>query len=124
MEIEYQDTIRIVETTKDGYGSEVYVDDYDVPAVFEQNTGWRHQNNQDALNANATAFVDPTNDFVQSAFNRLEGMLVIADPFSSGVTGSWYRITSVTVSRASQLDNEIDNIQLLLKKTSGLTGIS
>jgi hypothetical protein len=124
VEIDYQDTIRIISTTVDEYGNEIYADETSVAAVFEQNTGFRHSASQDGVSANVVAFVDPADDFIVDNFYRLEGMLAIAELFGVGVTSAWYRITSVTVARASQLDNEIDNIQLVLKKTAGLTGVS
>ena len=117
----YQDTIRLVETTSDEYGKEVYSDEATVAAIFEQATGWRHQSNADAMSGDATAFVDPTDEFVLSKFNQLEGMLLIADPFG---LGSWYRVVNVSVSRDTQFANEVNVIQLTLKKTVGITGIS
>lgn len=121
MSPEYPDLITIVETTLDGYGNETVADQAEVEAIWEQNTSWRHGASQDTINSDAVAFVSPDNDFVQDKFNRLEGMMVMAEFFGGT---DWYRITSVTVSRDTQLTNEIDNIQLNLKKSSGITGVS
>jgi hypothetical protein len=122
--IDYNDVITIIEPGVDGYGNETVKNEAIVAAVWEQNTGYRHGSNQSAIDANATALVDPDNEFVQSKFDRLEGMLVIAPLFGASVGVSWYRITSVVVSRDTQLANEIDNIQLHLKKTAGIPGVS
>lgn len=117
MNLEYQDSIRFIETTSTAYGNEVYAGEADVAAIFEQATGWRHSTNADNLDGNATAFVDPDDAFVQANANRLEGMLLIANDI-------WYRVINVQVFQATQLGNEIDNVQLTLKKSAGLTGIS
>lgn len=122
--IEYKDTIRLAEVVIDGYGNEKLTNLESVPALFVQNTGFDHNNNQDAVTADAIAYIDPANEYIQSVFNRLEGMLVIANRFGSADSESWYRITDVAVGEDKLLDNRIDNIQVLLKKSTAINYVS
>lgn len=116
--INYNDTITLVTTTVDEYGAEVPGDEYDVAAVVEMATGYTHDNHQDAIVSDAIAFVDPTNSDVQANFYRLEEMLVIANLFGDSEINSWFKVIDVTVSRDTQLCNQIDNVQVSLKKIS------
>lgn len=124
MTLEYQDTIRIIEVTVNRYGDEAIGDEAEVAAIFEQNTGWAHGGNQTDVTSTTRAFVDPENSFVQEKFQRLEGMLVVAQPFGEAFGDAWYRITDVTAARDTQFDNVIDNIALTLKKTVPIPGVS
>lgn len=124
MSPDYQDTITLIEASVDGYGVESVAEEAKVSAAVEFNTAWRHGSNQDAINSNAVVFVDPEDEFVIEHCNRLEGMLVIIPLFGAGSAGAWYRVTSCAVSRDHQLANEIDNIQLNLKKSAGISGVS
>lgn len=122
--IAYNDTVTLVKTTVDGYGSQILDDSADVPAVVELNTGYTHAANQDAVTSDAIVLVDPTNAFVQANFYRLEEMLVVIDLFNTPLGDAWYKVESVTVNRDHQLCNQIDNVQLNLKKTVGIAGVS
>jgi hypothetical protein len=122
--LEYQDTVTLLQTAVDGYGNESVVAEADVAATVDFNTAWRHGASQDAINSNAVVFVDPDDDFVQVQLGRLEGMLVVVPLFGASDDQSWFRVISSIVSRDTQLDNEIDNIQLLLKKSSRLQSVS
>lgn len=115
--LEYKDSIQLVKPVIDEYGSEKIGEIETVPALFIQNTGWTHQSNQEAINANSIIYIDPSNDFVLENFNRLEEMLVIANPFSALDSDSWYKVIDVTVGQDKLLTNQIDNIRLELKKT-------
>lgn len=122
--LDYKDTVRIILPGVDGYGAELVDDEATVGALFGQNTGWSHGNNQAAITSDAFCYVDPSNEFVMDHFNRLEGMLVVAQLFGVGLADAWYRVVNVSVGRDSLLCNEIDNILLGLKKTTGIAGVS
>jgi hypothetical protein len=122
--LRYPDKIKMFEVDTKLYGQEFIVQEAIVPAIFEQNTGWSHANGQDAVTASVTVFVDPTNAFVRGHVNRLEGMLVVAQFSGVGEADAWYRVTDVAIARDSLLFNRIDNIQLALKKTTGVRQIS
>ena len=124
MNVEYQDTVRLLDTAVNAYGTETVVNDVTVPAVVELNTGYNRANNQEAILSDAIVRPLPTNQFIVNNFNRLEGMLLIIEVFGDPVSEAWYRIESVTVYRDTQLGNTIDNIELGLKKTGAITGVS
>lgn len=122
---EYQDTITIYEVAPGAYSNnKTVVSSASVPAVFIQNTQLNRSRYQDSVDSDATCYVDPLNSFVSGKFNRLEGMYVLAPLFGSGDSQSWYKVIDVTVNRDHLLDNEIDNIELRLKKSDPLPGVS
>jgi len=121
----HKDTIVFVELTNYGYGNKKNViAQHDVMGTFIQNTGFLHTTNQDIINSDAILFPDHKDAFIISAYNRLEGMCIIAPVFGGDPDDAWYKITSVTVNRDHLLGNKIDNIQVLLKKTEALPGVS
>lgn len=122
--LNYNDTVRLVKTTVDEYGTQVISDQEEVPAIFGQTTGFGHGSNQDAILSDAVAYLDPTNEFVIENFYRLEGMLLVAQLFGVSLEDAWYRITDISVARTSLTCNDIDNIQVGLKKTTGILGVS
>lgn len=122
---DYQDTITMYEVSSGTYSnSKSVVSSSDVPCVFLQNTQMSRSRFQDSVDSDAVCYVDPLNSFVQSKFNRLEGMYILAPLFGAGDSGSWYKVTDVIVNRDHLLGNEIDNIELRLKKSVALPGVS
>jgi hypothetical protein len=119
--LEYKDTVRLVKPVVDGHGSEKIGEIAQVPALFMQNTGWSHGANQSAVTSDASVYVDPTDEFVTENFNRLDGMLVIANMFGVTDADAWYRVSQVVVGQDKLLGNNIDNVQLFLKKSTGIT---
>lgn len=119
--IQYVDTIRLVKPVIDGHGSEKIGETVEVPGLFMQSTGWTHGGNQSAITSDASVYVDHTHEFVMENFNRLEGMLVIANLFGADSADAWYRVTQVVVGQDKLLGNRIDNIQLFLKKSTEIT---
>lgn len=122
--LDYKDTIYLVDPVIDEYGAEKIGQVEEVPALFIQNTGWEHQSNQDAITSNGEIYIDPEHWFVIANANRLEELLVIANPFGASSADSWYRVNDVTVGQDKLLTNQIDNIRLELKKTSELGYVS
>lgn len=119
--LDYKDTVRLVLPQVDGYGAEMVGDEEDVKAIFGQNTGWAHGNNQAAITSDAFCYIDPNNQFVVDHFNRLEGMLMVAQLFGAAAEETWYRVINVSVGRDSLLCNTIDHILLSLKKSTGIS---
>jgi len=123
--LDYQDsaTFALVEST--GYSaSKEAVSQAEVAVIFVQNTGFDHQNFQDAVDSDAVCWPDISNYFVVANFNRLEGMYVLAPLYGSADEQSWYKVVDVTVNRDHLLGNTIDNIELRLKKTRPVPGVS
>jgi hypothetical protein len=125
MNLNYQDTATFITVESNGYGNDKSVTaQVEVPVIFVQNTGFRHANNQDAIESDAVCWPDPENSFIQSNFNRLEGMYILEPLFGASDDPSWYKIIDVTVNRDHLLQNEINNIELKLKKTVAIAGVS
>lgn len=121
----YQDlaTFALVEST--GYSaSKSAVSQAEVAVIFVQNTGFDHQNFQDAVDADAICWPDPENYFVVANHNRLEGMYILAPLYGAADEQAWYKVIDVTVNRDHLLENQIDNIELRLKKTRPIEGVS
>ena len=125
MDLCYQDTATFVKVTSDGYSSDKTVtQQVDIGVVFVQNTQMSRSSFQDSIDSDAICWVDPEDAFVMENFNRLEGMYILEPLFGSADSQSWYKITDVTVNRDHLLSNEIDNIELALKKTRPIPGVS
>ncbi len=123
----YKDTIQLVKPTlgSDGYGTEFAGEIASVSALFIENTGWQHGGYQSQITSDAEVYIDPDNTFVKENFNRLEGMMVVANRYGNvSSSQQWYRITSVIIGEDKLLGNSIDNINCQLKKTSEIEDAS
>lgn len=124
MKLNYQDTGTFYEVGSGGYANNKTVaSSSDVPIIFLQNTGFTHSQFQDGIDSDAICYVDPSNTFIQDNYNRLEGMYLKAAMFGAPGVISWFKVESVTINRDHLLGNQIDNIELSLKKTKEL-GVS
>lgn len=126
VELDYKDTIQLVSTqlSTDGYGTEVIDEIHDVAGLFIENTGWVHSNFRSELVADAEVYLDPNDDFVIENAYRLEGMYILANRYGGTDALQWYKITQVIVGEDKLLDNQIDNVNCQLKKTSEVPGVS
>lgn len=122
--IQYSDPITLIATVPDEYGSEQIDVQAEVMAAIDLNTGYAHGANQDAVTSDAIAFVSPDNTFVRENYYRLEEMLVVIDLFNTPDQRAWYKVSQVNIARDTQLCNEIDHLELLLKKTSPVLEVS
>jgi hypothetical protein len=116
--LNYLDTVKIVDGARNGYGDVVDQAEHTVKCLFLQTTGNGHLGNVEITEANSHAYLDPEDPFVVENGYRLEGMKVIANPFGTPETESWYKITTVVVGMDKLLGNEIDNIHVYMRKTS------
>lgn len=123
--LHYQDIVTFYKVTSGNYANSKSVSSYaDVPVIFIQNTKLTHNDFQDNTDSDAICYPDPSNSFIIANFNRLEGMYIQAILFGVGSADSWYKIEVVNVNRDHLLTNTIDNIELLLKKTEPIAGVS
>lgn len=123
--LNYQDLTTFVLAQSSGYGNNKTVDvQGDVEVIFIQNTQFRRFGYQDQIDADAICFPNPLNTFITTHFNRLEGMYILAPLFGASDTVAWFKVTQVIVNRDHLLENEIDNIELRLKKASAIPGVS
>lgn len=123
MKLSYPDTVILVDPVINDYGSEKIGRQETVKAIVGQVTGYARGANQAQITADSIAYLDPSNSFVLQVVQRLEGMLVITS-LGEDSTDAWYRIETVNVGRRSLTCNDIDNIQVNLKKTSPIGTIS
>lgn len=123
--IQMDDLVTLVVTSPNEYGTEVLESEAEIDAAIDLSTGYSHGANQDAITSDARVFVSPLSDFVKANFYRLEELLVKIDLFDTPDNMAWYKVDSVNVARDTQLCNEIDHLELVLKKTAPLAqGVS
>lgn len=125
LKLHYRDTVTIVEVESTGYKNDKeVVAQASVPCIFIQSTSFVNNDFQENVDADAICYPDFTNSFLTSHNHRLEGMYVLAPMFSVNSNDGWYKIEAVRVNRNHLLATEIDNIELLLKKSVRIMGIS
>lgn len=124
--LDYKDTVQLISTqlASDGYGTEIVDEVNDVQALFLSNTGWQHGNFQTQTTSDAEVYLDPEDEFVMANAYRLEGMYILANRFEGEDSQEWYKITQVIVGEDKLLDNQIDNVQCQLKKTTEVPNVS
>lgn len=119
--LDYPDLVSFYKTEATGYrGNKISLAESNVAAFFLQNTGFTQDNLQEGITSDAVCYPDPDNSFVKEYGNRLEGMYILVTIFDDDTQNSWYKVISVTVNRDHLLKNEIDNIELQLKKSAGI----
>lgn len=118
------DTVKLATTTVDGYGDKAVTVLTEVKSLFVQRSSVTHNANADSVTSDATIYLDPTNTVVLANAFRLEGMYIIAQPFSQATEESWYRIINVTVGQRKLLDNAVENIHCSLEKVAGLAYVN
>ena len=118
IELEYKDTVTIVDTFIDGYGTERAQVQAVVSALFFENTGWSSGGNQIAVESDAGVFVNHKDTFILANHDRLEGMLIIANNLGGSEDEAWYRIIDVVVGQDKLLGNDVYQVILLLKKST------
>lgn len=125
LKLNYRETVTIVKVESDGYrNNKTVVDQAIVPAIFLQNTSFLDDNFQENVDADAVCYPDFTNEFLIENNYRLEGMYVLAPLFDVNSNDGWYKITNVRINRNHLLATAIDNIELLLKKSTRIMGVS
>lgn len=122
--IDYPDIVKFVQTSINGYGTETKVAEIEVPAIVVQNTGYNHSSNQDAIISDSVLYVDPDDAFVQANHFRLEEYQVVIPTFGGLEEDNYYKVISVQVSKDHLLCNDIDSVELLLKKVSNIQDVS
>lgn len=118
------DTVKLATTTSDGYGDKTVTVLTEVDSLFIQRTSVVHGENLEGVASDATVYLDATNTVVLDNAYRLEGMYIIAQPFSQAQDEAWYRIIGVTVGQRKLLDNDVENIHCSLEKVAGMAYVS
>ena len=123
--LEYRDSATFVIVNSTGYGNNKIIEEEEtVSCIFLQNTAFSHSNFRDNIESDAICYPDPTNDFILENYYRLEGMYIKINMFGSTNDISWYKIENVSVNRNHLLGEEVDNIELNLKKTRPIPTVS
>lgn len=115
--MKYPDTIRLATTTSDGYGDRAVNVLSEIPANFIKRSSYVHAENGEGEASDAAVYLLPTHTVVLSQKDDLEGMYIIAEPFTEK---NWYRIKSANVAERKLLNNKIDNVYCRLEKVAGL----
>lgn len=125
MNLDYPDTATFYFVTSSGYGNnKVISEQEDVPVVWVPSTGFTRINPGELTTSDAQCYPDPENDFVIEHNYRLEGMYILAPLFDVDDDAGWYKVINCNIYRDHLIDNQIDNIQLLLKKTRRVLNVS
>lgn len=123
--LNYPDQTIFVSVTSTAFGNTKVVESRGyVDVIFVQNTQYRRDPFQDALDSDAICYPDINNDFIQSNYNRLEGMYILMPLYGASDEVAWFKVVNCTVNRDHLIDNSIDNIELRLKKTEAIAGVS
>jgi len=123
--LNHKDTVIFVEVDTTGYGNKkVVIGQHEVKGTFLQNTGFLHTTNQDILDSDAVLYPNERDSWLKANHDRLEGMYIIAPLYGASNDDSWYKVETVAVNRDHLLSNTIDNVQLTLKRTEALPGVS
>lgn len=123
--INYQDTATFVKVRPSDYGDKKIVESQDcVPVIFLQDTSFLRTNFQEGVDSDAICYPDPFDPFIVASNYRLEGYYILAPLFDGSDDEGWYKVTKATINRDHLLGNQIDNVELQLKKTSRIAGVS
>lgn len=121
----YQDQATFIKVTAGVYANNKSIEDEAVvPVVFLQGTGYNRSSFQEVVTADAICYPDPLDPFIIANADRLEGMYIVAPLFDASYDEGWYQVEQCVVNRDHLLTNTIDNIELRLKKTKKINGVS
>ena len=121
----YRDIATFVTTSLSVYGAKkVVLHQVDVNGIFLQNTGFKHAEFADGTIADAVFYPDPSHAFVLEQADRLEGLNLKVNIYGGSANQAWYKVEQCRVNRDHLLENKIDNIELSLKKTRPVDGVS
>lgn len=115
--MKYPDTVRLATTTVDGYGDKTVTILDEVQAAFVRRAGISHGSNTEGETSDAAVYLAPNNAVVLNNKDNLEGMYILAEPFSDE---NWYKISSANIAERKLLNNAIDNIYCKLEKVAGM----
>lgn len=123
--INYPDSATFYSVVPAGYGANKQViEAEEVPIIFVQSTGYVKTGNAENIDADAIAYADPENAFILETHFRIEGMYIKCSPFGAEDDVSWYKVTKASVFKDHLLENQVDNVELQLKKATALPGVS
>lgn len=116
--LNFNECVTIYELTTNDYGKDVLGDDTEVKALYEQVTGFGHGGFQDSINGTSRIYLDGDNKFVLENAYRLEGMIIMINPFDGSDAKQYFRIVNVTVARDILRKNKVRHVECELAKTA------
>ncbi len=116
----YKDTVRLIQTSQNGYGDNAVTVDEQVGALFHEGTSQSQNGYVERIACDAHVYLDIENAFVQANAFRLEGMYVVANLYGGRESESWYKISRVVVGQRKLLDNSVNNVHCYLTKCDAL----
>lgn len=116
----YKDTVRLIQTTQNGFGDNTISLDVEVPALFHEGTSQSQSGYVERIACDAHVYLDPYDPTVQSTAYRLEGMYIVANLYGGIESESWYKISRVVVGQRKLLTNEVNNVHAYLTKCDAL----
>lgn len=118
--LNYQDTVRLIQTTQNGYGDNTISVDIEVPALFHEGTSQSQSSYVERISTDAHVYLDPEHPYIKENAFRLEGMYVVANLYGGIEKESWYKISRVVVGQRKLLTNEVNNCHCYLTKCDAL----
>lgn len=114
----FHDTATLYFPTPDDYGKDDLGSGSSVPAILQQAIGKTHSNSQDALDGASILYLPSDNPTVIANHYRLEGAVVMVNPFGESADDQYFKITNASPLRDTLLDNEVRHIECDLQKIS------
>lgn len=118
--LNYQDTVRLIQTTQNGWGDNTISVDVEVPALFHEGTSQGESSYVERIGTDAHVYLDPYDPFIQENAFRLEGMYLVANLYDGIESESWYKISRVVIGQRKLLDNAINCCHCFLTKCDAL----
>lgn len=117
----YKDRVTFVKVESGEYRNEkTMTEQQDVDCLLIKSDTFVQAGFQENKDTDAVCYVDPSNQFIQDNIADLEGLYILSAIFGT----EWYRVENYSVHKDHLLENEVDNIELTLKKTRAITGVS
>ena len=119
--IDYKNQVTFVKVESGEYRNEkTMTEQQNVNCLLIKSDSFAQAGFREGKDADAILYVDPSNQFIQDNIASLEGLYVLSTVFGT----EWYRVGSYSVHKDHLLENEIDNIELVLKRTRAIVGVS
>lgn len=118
--IVYKDTVKLIETSADGYNDKTVVLNTPVKSLFHLGASYVQGGSAEEYAADAHVYLNPKDPNVLTNAYRLEGMYIVANLFGGDEADAWYRINRVVVGQTKLLSNKVDNVHCFLTKVKAV----
>lgn len=118
--LDYKDTVRLIQTTQNGWGDNEISVDEEIGALFLQGTSQAESGYVERIACDAHCYLDIENPFVQANAFRLEGMYLVANIYGGIEDEQWFKISRVKIGQRKLLENDLNNVHVFLTKCDAL----